>query len=86
MTSRDRVFRKSAVCSPITHAAADDDDAIITRYFCLNCLFLVQVAKTAQYTHHVPQNNYDYDYSGHYDANQYEGQYDAGHYESGHYY
>lgn len=47
----------------------------------------MQVAKTAQYTHHVPQlNNYDYDYSGQYDANQYEGQYDAGHYESGHYY
>ena len=46
-------------------------------------MFAVQVAKTAQYTHHVPQlNHYDYDYAGQYDS----GHYDAGHYESGHYY
>jgi hypothetical protein len=57
---------------------------LITRSL-LNSLFPVTVAKTAQYTHHVPQSNhYDYDYghydAGHYDAGHYAGQYDAGHY------
>lgn len=45
--------------------------------------FAVQVAKTAQYAHHVPAlNHYDYSDYGHYDA----GHYDAGHYDAGHYY
>lgn len=43
-----------------------------------NSLLPVQVAKTAQYTHHVPQQQ-------HYDYNDY-GHYDAGHYDAGHYY
>lgn len=53
--------------------------------------FLFSVAKTAQYTHHVPHlSQYqDYDY-GQYDNGHYAGQYDNGHYagqyDNAHYY